>query len=275
MNKYIIYQGSGGLIHLLGGLVYCCDYIKNKKNYLLVIDIKNHKSFLNYFSNYFTFKNIKYTENYNEIISSDNYYKIKLSYLDRTNVKYEKNSGYIHKFNNNYINIGHSLDTIKYYNNIKMYAGNGGNNKSNIIKYIKCNDKIKSKLKDYKINEKYIGIHFRNTDRYNDINNCINKIKKLDSKFKHYKIYIATDDIKALYLFKKELKDYDIFYYFEPYDAKGGNIHFNDPDKDKVIMSILIDMYMLYHCDIFIDSPNSLVSKLVNYMRISKESIFE
>ena len=30
MNKYIIYQGSGGLVHMLGGLVYCCDYIKKK-----------------------------------------------------------------------------------------------------------------------------------------------------------------------------------------------------------------------------------------------------
>ena len=57
---------------------------------------------------------------------------------------------------------------------------------------------------------------------------------------------------------KNELKDYNIFYYFEPYDVKGENIHFNDPDKDKVIMSILVDMYMLYHSDYFIDSPNSL-----------------
>lgn len=275
MNKYIIYQGSGGLVHLLGGLVYCCDYIKNKRNYLLVIDIKNHEAFSNYFSNYFILKDIKYTEDYNDIKNSDNYYKIKLSYLNKTNVKYDKNVGYIHKCNNNFINIGQSLDKINYYNNIKMYAGNGGNNKSSIIKYIKCNDKIKTKLKDYKINKKYIGIHFRNTDRNNCINNFIDKVKKLDNKFKNYKIYIATDDIKALDIFKNKLKDYDIFYYFEPYDAKGENIHFNDPDKDKVIMSILVDMYMLYYSDIFIDSPNSLVSKLVNYMRLSKESIFE
>ncbi len=31
MNKYIIYQGSGGLVHMLGGLVYCCEYINKKK----------------------------------------------------------------------------------------------------------------------------------------------------------------------------------------------------------------------------------------------------
>ena len=41
-----------------------------------------------------------------------------------------------------------------------------------------------------------------------------------------------------------------------------------------MIMSILVDMYMLYHSDIFIDSPNSLVSKLIKLMRNNNESIF-
>ena len=40
-------------------------------------------------------------------------------------------------------------------------------------------------------------------------------------------------------------------------------------------MSILVDMYMLYNSEIFINSPNSLVSKLVTKMRLSKESIFD
>ena len=37
MNKYIIYQGSGGLIHLLGGLVYCCEYVYKNRQYNLII----------------------------------------------------------------------------------------------------------------------------------------------------------------------------------------------------------------------------------------------
>lgn len=273
MNKYIIYQGSGGLVHMLGGLVYCCEYINRKKNYVLVIDVKNHEAFSNYFSKYFILNGVKYTEDYSEIKDSDNYHKIKLDYLNKTNVKYD--NGYIHKYNINdkviHLDIGKSLERIDYYRNIKMYAGNGGNNRHAILKYIKCNDDIKQKLKEYKVDEKYIGVHFRNTDRSNDINIFINKLKF----YKDYKIYIATDDFNALEIFKNKLKDYNIFYYFEPYNANGENIHFNDPDKEKVIMSILVDMYMLYYCEIFIDSPNSLVSKLVNYMRISKESIFE
>lgn len=272
MNKYIIYQGSGGLVHMLGGLVYCCDYIKKKKNYLLIIDIKNHKAFLNNFSKYFILNNIIYSEDYNDIKNIKNiktYHRIPLEYFNEMNVQYEKN--YIHKYNNHEINIGIPLEKIKYNNNIKMYAGHGGNNHTNIIKYVKCNNEIKKELKNYLINDKYIGVHFRNTDKCNNIFNFINILKK----YKDYKIYIATDDIKSLNIFKTELVNYDILYYFEPYDTKGKNIHFNNPNKDEVIKSILVDMYILYKSDIFIDSPNSLVSQLVNKMRTLKESIFD
>lgn len=272
MNKYIIYQGSGGLVHLLGGLVYCCNYINKKKNYLLIIDIKNHIGFGNNFSKYFKLKHIKYSEDYNDIKNTNNYYKISLNYYNENNVIYDRNNGYIHRNDKYLVNIGQSLEKIGYYKDIKMYAGNGGNNHRNIIKYVRCNDNILQKLKEYKFDSKYIGVHFRNTDRINNINIFIDNLKKTKSKYKDYKIYIATDDIKALKIFKNKFKD--IFNYFEPFDANGENIHFNDPDKDKMIMSILIDMYMLYHCDIFIDSPNSLVSKLIKLMRNNNESIF-
>jgi hypothetical protein len=274
MNKYIIYQGSGGLVHLLGGLVYCCDYIKKNRNTILVIDIKNHKAFGSYFGRYFVLNNINYTEDYDDIIDKKNYYNIPLSEFNEKNVDYDKNLGYFYKSSRGNINIGKSLDKINYSNNIKMYAGNGGNNHNNIIKYIKCNKYVKEKLKEYKCNEKYIAVHFRNTDRFNDINIFINKIKVEINKNKDYKVYIATDNYNALQIFKKEFGD-KIFYHFEPYNAKGENIHFNNPDKDNVIMSIIVDIYMLYHSDIFIDSPNSLVSKLVKRMRLVKESIFE
>ena len=270
MNKYIIYQGSGGLVHLLGGLVYCCDYIKNKRKYKLIVDIKNHKAFGNYLSKYFILKNVNYSENYDDIIDIKSYYRIPLSEFEKKNVSYIKEKGYVFDYNNLQINIGKSLHNIDFNNNIKIYAGHGGNCLSNIIKYVKCNKEIQNKLNQYKCYDKYVGVHFRNTDRSNDINNFLKEIKK----YKEYKIYLATDDINALHIFKNELKDYNLFYYFEPFDANGENIHFNNPDKDNVIMSILIDMYMLYNSNIFIKSPNSLVSKLVNKMRVSNESIF-
>ena len=144
MNKYIIYQGSGGLVHLLGGLVYCCNYIDNKQNYLLIIDIKNHKAFGNYFSKYFNLKNIKYSENYDDIIDGNDYNRIPLKQFNNSNVTYDNTIGYYYKFNKYSVNIGKSLDKIDFYKNIKIYAGNGGNCLDNIIKYVKCNTYIQN-----------------------------------------------------------------------------------------------------------------------------------
>ena len=90
MNKYIIYQGSGGLVHLLGGLVYCCNYVKNKNGYKLIIDIKNHQVFGNYFENiYINDDNIKYSESYDIIEDADKYMGFKLSELNKYNAIYD------------------------------------------------------------------------------------------------------------------------------------------------------------------------------------------
>ena len=41
-KNYLIYKGSGGFFHCLGGLINAID-IAEKNNCILVIDIKNHK----------------------------------------------------------------------------------------------------------------------------------------------------------------------------------------------------------------------------------------
>lgn len=274
MNKYIIYQGSGGLVHLLGGLVYCINYISKRRDCTLIIDIKNHQAFGNYFSKYFNLINLKskYSENYDDIKNIKYYHRIPLSEFNKKNVDHIKDKGYIFYYDNIYANIGIPLNKIKFYDNLKMYAGHGGNCKFHIVKYIRCNANIIKILNEkYKIDEQYVAVHFRNTDRFNNINDFINKIKQ----YKQKKIYIATDDAKAITIFKEKLVNYNLIYYNEPPDFNGENIHFNNPDKDQVVMSIIIDMFMMYNSEIFIDSPNSLISQLVNYMRSNKKSIFD
>ena len=59
-------------------------------------------------------------------------------------------------------------------------------------------------LKSKKINDYYVGIHFRNTDRSNDINKFINSVKIYKNKI----IYLATDDYTALEQFKKKLPNF-------------------------------------------------------------------
>jgi hypothetical protein len=271
--KYIINQGSGGLVHMLGGIAYCCNYVNKYNNCKLIIDTINHNAFNNYFSKYFTLNNIIFYEDYNCIQNEKRYYGIPLVEFSKKNAEYIPKKGYIFSYkkpNNKVIDINLNNSLEKQEGNILFYVGNGGNNKKYILDYIKCNDDIKIKLNKLKLNEKYIAVHFRNTDRFNDINLFINKIKN----YKNSKIYIATDDYKALKIFKEKLPEHNFITYTTPYNANGKNIHFNNPNKDEVVMNILIDMYMMFHSHIFIPSENSLISRLVIYMRENNKSIF-
>jgi hypothetical protein len=269
MNKYIIYQGSGGLIHMLGGLAYCCEFVSKKRNHNLIIDIKNHIAFQNYFSKYFELNLIKYSEDYNDIDKElTHFYRIPLTEFNKRNAIYD-NRKYIFEHNNIKLNLNKSLDKYKYNERILFYVGTGGNCKNYILKHIKVNSKIFEEIKKYKINEKYVAVHFRNTDRSNNINVFINQLKKYKCK-----IYLATDDSKALEKCKKALNNDNIISYSDPFDANGKNIHYNDPDKDKVIFRMLVDLYLMYNSNEFIPSLNSLVSRFVLFMRDNKKSIF-
>lgn len=269
-NTFIIYQGSGGLIHMLGGLAYCCDFVTKKRNRKLIIDVKNHEAFKNYFSKYFNLS-IIYSEDYN-IIDKEltHFYKIPLTHMDKNNAILERGLGYIVRYENTFVKINKSLNTYSEKERILYYCGTGGNNRHLILKFIKINDTIMEELKKYKIDKEYIGVHFRNTDIKNDINSYIKQLQQYKNKC----IYLATDDYKALDIFKKHLPDTEFITFTKPYDKPCENIHFGNPNKDEIIMNLLIDMYMLYNSNVFIWSPLSLVSKLVKFMRDNNKSIF-
>jgi|SaaInlV_165m_DNA_2_1040747.scaffolds.fasta_scaffold10445_4 hypothetical protein len=265
-NKYVIYKGSGGLIHMLNGISYCADWcIKN--NYILLIDVINHKAFQRKFSDYFYLNNISYIEDYNILPTN-------LPCFKNLSIDTIKNSQPIFKIINRcrsywIKDINVSQDLNNYTDILKVYCGSGGNMNNLTTKYIRVNKTIKlSKYIRYK--EEYIGVHFRNTDRRNSIKLFIKEIQKYDIK----KIYLATDDCHALKIFIKELPEYELSTYTTPIDANGKCIHFNHNDQDKLITNLLIDMYVLLKCNEFILSPNSLISKLLLYMRKTNESIF-
>jgi hypothetical protein len=50
--KYCIYKGTGGLIHMLSGLVYCINYCLKYKN-ILIIDVISHQCYKQYLSDFF------------------------------------------------------------------------------------------------------------------------------------------------------------------------------------------------------------------------------
>jgi len=255
---------------MLGGLVYCCDFVSKRKDRKLIIDIKNHNAFQNYFSKYLNL-NINYSEDYNSIPKElTHFYRIPLSFINNNNAQLIHGKGYIIKYENKIINLNKSLEKYRENEKILYYCGNGGNNRHLILKYITVNENTINKLKEYKIDKEYIGVHFRNTDIKSNINSYIKQLQQYKNKC----IYLATDDYSALEIFKKHFPKTKFITFTTPYNANGKNIHFNNPDKDQIIMNLLIDMYMLYNSTIFILTPTSLVSKLVKFMRDNKKSIF-
>jgi hypothetical protein len=278
-DKYVIYKGTGGLVHMLCGLGYCLEWCKSNRHYL-IIDVKSHKCFNHYLKDFFTINNYNnYTEDYNLIISKSdcklNFQRIPIETIrDYPNVEVEKeeNKNSHHYLINN-ISIKVSLSSYIPEQKIKMYAGPGGRDIPSVLKYIKVKPEIIEIIKEYnEIKEPYLGIHFRNTDINNDINIVINKIKT--SKYNY--VYLATDDYTADEKIKNALPNINLIQYCKPIKSSEINksLIYTFDDKYKLVLNILIDMYFLHKSTEFIGTQGSLVSNLVTKMKKTNISIY-
>ena len=138
MEKYVIYKATEGLIHMLGGIVYCIDWcIEN--NHKLIIDSKCNDLFNLNFSEIFNINNFEYTEDYNDLIKI---YKENKDYIEQ--IKLTKPKLLIlltktYKLGDEIV----SKSLYKWNSDIKIYCGDGGNNRFKINKYIRIKDNIK------------------------------------------------------------------------------------------------------------------------------------
>ncbi len=272
-TKYVIYKGTGGLIHMLCGLVHCITWCK-KNNHFLIIDVKSHSCYKHNLSDFFIINNFNnYSEDYNLINTTCNYYRLPISYIrDYSNVEVDRgNDNFTHKYMIDRFNIRCNLDDIGIKDNkIKIYAGPGSNNHVQLINYIKVKPEIMDIINKYDMIENYIGVHFRNTDIKNDINKIINEILKQPYK----NIYLATDDYNAYDIIKNQLPDHNIIQYTKPIDSNGKPIHYINDDKYTLIINILIDIYFLSKSNIFIPSNVSSISHLINRIKETGNNIF-
>ena len=276
-NYYVIYKGTGGLVHMLSGLVFCMDYcIKN--NNILIIDVISHICFKHYLNDFFIINcsNLKYSEDYSIIEPKD------LLFARSTSIDYIKNYPNVEKremhdgqqimnYRINNIIIKKSLGNIPNKSKLNVYAGYGKHDFLSIIKYLKVKPEILEIIKQKQQINDYIGVHFRNTDIKNNFNEIVNLIKK----YKYNNIYLATDDLQSCNQFKLALPNHTIYQYTIPINSNGGPIHYINPDKYNLILNILIDLYFLYNANEFVHSNWSLVSKFVLSMRNEKHSIFD
>ncbi len=292
MKKFIIYKSTGGMAHAISGLTYPM-FIAKQHGRMLIVDTATGRGFLNdKFSNYFKIlsKKINYSDNFS-LLPED----IKYKGLNRE--KLEKEAAYCHEDEqgNAFYSLGNIKNIVSYpleekkYTRIEVYASNTSINPKQInllLSTIKLNEKVYRKVKESAkpITGKYIGVHYRNTDAKNDINEYVEKVRKLCKKKGISKVYLATDDFKAKPIFEEKLPELNIISYSHPFNLeefkkkvnfKVRNIHYHDPDKERQTLECLIDYYMLMKSNFFILSPNSGFSLMINYMRIFNYSFFD
>jgi hypothetical protein len=274
--NYVIYKGTGGLIHMLCGLAYCLDWCQ-KNSHILIIDVISHQCYNHYISDFFIIKDVKCI--YNETYDMDltlKFHRISVNDIKNyPNIEVDRGLGNnTHKYMLDRFNIRVGLDTYEKTSRIKIYAGPGSCKPINLLKYFKVKPEILKIITDHPPINNYIGVHFRNTDIKNDINNYIDKINILCNNTNINTIYLATDDYESVEIFKNALPNKTFIMYVEPFKSNGKPIHYANDNKYNLIINLLTDIYYLEKSTHFIDSPLSLVSKLVKAMKENNNSIF-
>jgi len=265
-SKYIIYKGSGGLVHMLTGL-QCAIKIAINENRILIIDTLKHSCFRANISDYFILKEkqIIIQENYNDIIN-DEYKGLKIEIIKNGGTRCTKGGYILHDLNI-------SKTPLNSEEKILIYAGVGQPGR---FPNLKLKDAIISdiihKYKGHDIN--YIAIHYRNTDIKNNIDNFINKILSSNCGDKVNSIFIATDDFNAFDIFKTRLPEYNVFRILCPMNFNGQNLHYHVKDKKELVMNTLYDIYMILNSKYFIPSMNSGLSTWCIDMIKKNDNIF-
>lgn len=267
--KYIIYKATGGLVHMLSGLESSIQIAKNE-NRILIIDTKILKAFnkLKNFCDYFFIfdRNLKYYTDYSILDPDIKFKNLSLSEVIEKKAQFndQEKKYYLEDTD---IRIHKGLDR-KEDDEIILYAGCG----KKYIKNLRLNNEILYQvfdntietIKDY---NKYISVHFRNTDMVNDIDIFIKKINDTSKLYEIDNVYIATDDYRSYDIFKLALPHLNLFRLTEPENIFGKNIHYHSSDKHKQLMNILTDIYMIIKSDYFIPSINSGISKWIIYQK--------
>ncbi|MFH1729574.1 MAG: hypothetical protein ABIA04_14285 [Pseudomonadota bacterium] len=270
MNKnFLVFKGSGGLTHMCRSLSQAL-YLAKKNNLHLIIDSKCNKAFADLFNNYFFIndKRLSYSCNYDLIPSELVFSKITINELKDLSLKYS---------DRNYF-----LNNIKVSKNINKkdpISVFGGHiflwQKYYINPNIKVLDSIKKSFEPKKIKEKYLSLHFRNTDIQNDISTFIEKIKINTKTHKIFNVYLASDDCFAFDQIQSRLQNINLIQYTKPGNFNKKNIHYNSSSKKQQTLNCLLDIFMIINSDFWIPSLNSGLSIWIKEMLDIKKNIFD
>lgn len=261
--KFLIYKSSGGLGHNLTALSRAINFAK-LTNRELIIDTSQHGAFEIKFSTIFK-TNFPYHEDY-EIIPKNLLYRgISLDTISKTGSTYEQGG--------HYTIFGHNV-TILDANNIEdimIYSGCGRG--SNINKSLEINETILNMLKkEGVIAGDYISVHFRNTDKKNNVTPFIKKVREIVNATNIKTIYLASDDYNAFDIFKKRFPKRKIIRKTVP-PPNITNLHYTSENKFKQLYDSIVDIYYITKSSYFIPSYNSGFSRLIIDLINGKNSL--
>tara|TARA_B100000900_G_scaffold400869_1_gene404936 strand:- start:1682 stop:2392 length:711 start_codon:yes stop_codon:yes gene_type:complete len=233
------------------------------------------------FNYFFYIKNLEYYTNYEKISNNINVGNIPIDVIKNESLHFKKHRKYYIKYDNKY----YLVNNISTKNKDIIIKTSGVNNNNPIFKNIFVRSDILNILKNKEIKEKYIGIHFRNTDIQTDINTVFANIKSILKKQNDiYVIFLATDDYSSVKKFQEKFKDKKIINFCKIKETSINNIHYlkddvlkkNNTSKKEQILDILTDIYLLTKSTKFIGNKKSGVSKCVYGIRNGKyNNIFQ
>lgn len=165
----------------------------------------------------------------------------------------------------------YKIDTEKEINILYGYSPN-----YNIYNYITVTNDLFNKIKfnNKVIGDKYISIHFRNSDKKNNYLQFIRKTRETLNKYKMINtLYIASDDNEFYENMEKEFPNNNIIRktFFKPGLI---NLHYGVSDKKKQQYECLVDIYYILLSDVFIPSINSGMSKCIMHIIENKCTFF-
>ncbi len=269
-NFFLINKASGGLAHMLGSIYAALELSKRTKRFL-IIDCETHRAFRHKFSDFFILINEKYSDDYSIIPSNYKFKNHSITEIKNTNLS---KAGIA-----NYGMFGWSVQSKNFNQNenIAIWAGTSGKRGNWHLPNLKVNKTILSKLNnEKKIVEPYISIHYRNTDIKNKINNYIKKILMLNKLKKVKTVYLATDDAKALNIFRNKLPGFRIIQ-LAKLKPNVKNQHYSSSSKGECynqIYETLRDIYFILQSKYFIPSNNSGLSHFIKMQIARKNNIF-
>jgi hypothetical protein len=273
MKKYIIYYGSGGLSHMMGGL-FLAIYLAKSTERILIINLQNYSLFPFKLSKYFNiYDKIIIQEDWKDIPSHYNFFGNYIEELKNlSNFGYKNSGDYYFKdyILNTWIGLKKNLTQ-----NIIPFQGYFPNwDYSSISLHLSIRNIVKNKCPPIK--KPYISVHFRNTDlKFLTIGEVSKRTQVLSKKFNIDTLYLATDDYTAYNKLRQILSsNIKIIQYIKPENYHGKSLHSQKKDKHELTMNSFCDMYMILKSQYFIPCAASGFSKWLVCMIKNQKNIF-